>query len=131
MALPNDTRMPGKLEVLAVEARLSLGVREIVWLVEQSDGCDGAWGSTAVSGGEGVILGPADCCGGSENPEYRSRCLDGKNWVCDIMAKGANQMLKDCRENEGKMAWLFIEVLSRADRRDDVIADDELAGLII
>ncbi len=28
-------------------------------------------------------------------------------------------MLKDCRENEGKMAWLFIEVLSRADRIDN------------
>ncbi len=90
---------------------LSLSVGEIAWLVEQS-------GRRDVSGGEGVILGPVDCCGGSKYPEYRSRCLDGKKWVCDLMAKGANQMLNDCTENEGKMAWLFIEVLSRADTID-------------
>ncbi len=28
------------------------------------------------------------------------------------VAKEASQMVKNCKENEGKMAWLFIEVLS-------------------
>lgn len=60
MAQPNDTRMLGKLQVLAEEARLSLGVGEILWLVEQSGGHDGAWGSAAMIGREGVILGLAD-----------------------------------------------------------------------
>ncbi len=36
-----------------------------------------------------------------------------------VRSRGGGGMLKDCRENEGKMAWLFIEVLSRADRIDN------------
>ncbi len=35
------------------------------------------------------------------------------------------------RENEGKTAWLFIGILSRADWIGGVITDDELAVLII
>lgn len=58
MVRPNEMRMPGKLEVSPVEARLRLGVLESMWLVEQSSH-DEAWCSAAVSGGEGVILGPA------------------------------------------------------------------------
>ncbi len=100
MARPNDTRMPGKLEVSAVEVRLSPGVGEILWLVEQSGGRDRAWSSAAVSGGEGVILGLADCGGRSENPEYRSHCLDGNvmKWQ-----KERTEWWKT-RENEGKTA---------------------------
>ncbi len=48
-----------------------------------------------------------------------------------VRSQGGEGMPKDCRENEGKMAWLFIEVLSRADRIAVVIGDDELARLII
>ncbi len=46
------------------------------------------------------------------------------------MAKGANRMVEDER-NEGKTAWLFIGILSRADWIGGVITDDELAVLII
>ncbi len=54
----------------------------------------------AVSGGEGVILGLADCGGRSENPEYRSHCLDGNvmKWQ-----KERTEWWKT-RENEGKTA---------------------------
>ncbi|RXN17856.1 hypothetical protein ROHU_003225 [Labeo rohita] len=54
LALPNDMRMPGKLGVSAVEVRLNLGVWEIVWLIEQSGGRDGARGLMAMTGREGV-----------------------------------------------------------------------------
>lgn len=40
-------------------------------------------------------------------------------------------MLKYCREDEGKMAWAIYRSLLSADRIDCVIADDELAVLII
>ncbi|RXN06098.1 poly [ADP-ribose] polymerase 12-like protein [Labeo rohita] len=64
--------MPGKkLEVSLMEVRAGLGIEESVCLVEQSSGRDGAWGLAVMTGREGVILGLADCCGGSENPEYR------------------------------------------------------------
>ncbi len=83
-----------------MEARLSLGIVESVWLVGQraAIGRDEAWSSAAVSGGEGATLGPADCPEDPQkNPQYRSRCLDGKSLlVCDIMAKGANRMLENC-----------------------------------
>ncbi len=42
---------------------------------EQRGGRDEAWCSAAVTGGEGVNLGPADCDGGSE---YRSCCCTEK-----------------------------------------------------
>ncbi len=49
-----------KLEVLPMEAKLSLCVVESVRLVEQSGGRNEAWCSAAVTGGKGVSLGPAD-----------------------------------------------------------------------
>ncbi len=66
----------------------------------ESSGCDKAWSSAAMSGRKRAILGPADWPEDPKNPQYRSRCLDGTSWVCDIMAKGANQMLENCQETE-------------------------------
>ncbi len=40
-------------------------------------------------------------------------------------------MVKDCREDEGKMAWAIYRSSLSADRIDRVIADGELAVLII
>ncbi len=96
MARPNDTRMPGKLKVSAVEERLSPDVGEILWLVERSGGRDGAWGSGALTGGEREILGPVNCCGGSANLEYVSLFGRRKNGVCDH-GKGASRTLEDER----------------------------------
>ncbi len=96
MARPNDTRMPGKLKVSAVEARLSPFVGEILWLVERSGGCDGAWGSGALTGGEGEILGRSICCGGSANLEYVSLFGRRKNGVCDH-GKGASREIMEIR----------------------------------
>ncbi len=80
MAWPNDTRMSGKkFEVSPVEARLSLGIVESVWLVEQSGSRDEAWCSAAVTGGKGVSLGPADCDGGYEKSPLQVSSLYGKS----------------------------------------------------
>ncbi len=95
MARPSDTRMPGKLEVSAVEARLSPGVGEILWLVERSGGRDGAWGSGALTGGEGEILGPIDLLRRIRKSRvYVSLFGRRKNGVCDH-GKGASRTLED------------------------------------
>ncbi|RXN31202.1 hypothetical protein ROHU_017148 [Labeo rohita] len=53
LAWSNDTRMPGKnLKVSPVEAMLSFGIVVNAWLIEQSDGRDKAWSSTAVVTGD-------------------------------------------------------------------------------
>ncbi len=95
MARPSDTRMPGKLEVSAVEARLSPGVGEILWLVERSGGRDGAWGSGALAGGEGEILGPVNLQRRiRESRVYVSLFGKEKNEICDH-GKGASRTLED------------------------------------
>ncbi len=44
-----------------------------------------------------------------KDPQHRSRCLDGKSRVCDIMANGADRMLID-RQINGGMSAVFISV---------------------
>ncbi len=94
MARPNDTRMPGKLKVSAVEARLSPDVGEILWLVERSGGRDGAWGSGALTGGEGEILGPVNLLRRIRKSRVCLVVWKEKNGVCDH-GKGASRTLED------------------------------------
>ncbi len=97
MARPNDTRMLGKLKVSAVEARLSSGVGEILWLVERSGGRDGAWGSVALTGREGEILGPVNLLRRIRKSRvYVSLFGRRKNGVCGH-GKGASRTLEDER----------------------------------
>ncbi len=97
MARPNDTRMPGELKVSAVEARLSPDVGEILWLVERSGGRDGAWGSGALTGGEGEILGPVNLLRRIRKSRvYVSFFGRRKNGVCHH-GKGASRILEDER----------------------------------
>lgn len=55
---------------------------------------DEAWCLAAVSGGVGVIMGPANCGRSEKNPRCSSLRWTG-NWDCDKMANGVNRMLKD------------------------------------
>ncbi len=101
MARPNDTRMPGKLEVSAVEVRLSPDVREILWLVERSGGRDGAWGvdwRRRRDPGAGQFA--------AEDPRISSICLvvwKEKKWGLMIMAREQAELWKT-RDNGGKAA---------------------------
>ncbi len=70
---------------------------KILWLVERSGGRDGAWGSAAMTGGEGVILGPGDLLQRIRKSRvYVSLFGWRKNGVCDN-GKGENRTLKDER----------------------------------
>ncbi len=100
MARPNNTRMPGKLKVSAVEARLSPDVGEILWLVERSGGRDGAWGLGGVDWRRRRDPGAGQFA--AEDPQILSICLvvwkgrKKKNGVCDH-GKGASRILEDER----------------------------------
>ncbi len=61
-------------------------------------------------------------------PECSSLCWDRNGWRWVV---GVVEGRWKVRENEGKTAWLFIGILSRADWIGGVITDDELAVLII
>ncbi len=70
---------------------------------------DEAWGSAAVSGREGVVLGPAGCDRGLEGKSGSS--LDGKSCIWDILAQGANRMLKNCQGTKASLLCIFTPLI--------------------
>ncbi len=109
---------------------LSPDVGEILWLVERSGGRDGAWGSGALAGGEGEILGPVNLLRRIRESRVYVPLFGGRKLRSVIMAREQAELWKT-RDNGGKAAWLFIGVLSSVYWVSDVITDDELAVLIM
>ncbi len=71
-------------------------VWEILWLVERSGGRDGAWGSGALTGGEGEILGPVNLLRRIRKSRVCLVVWKEKNGVCD-RGKRASRTLEDER----------------------------------
>ncbi len=109
---------------------LSPDVGENLWLVERSVGRDGAWGSGALAGGEGEILGPVNLLRRIRESRVYVPLFGRRKLRSVIMAREQAELWKT-RDNGGKAAWLFIGVLSSVYWVSDVITDDELAVLIM
>ncbi len=109
---------------------LSPDVGEILWLVERSGGRDGAWGSGALAGGEGEILGSVNLLRRIRESRVYVPLFGRRKMRSVIVAREQAELWKT-RDNGGKAAWLFIGVLSSVYWVSDVITDDELAVLIM